>query len=76
MERILAVDFDKSDYVTAELDRETALAYLRRESIVLPPVVAKGIVIFCYEGLPLGPVKNIGSRANNRYPKNWRILMR
>lgn len=76
MERILAVDFDKSAYVTAELDRETALAYLRRESIVLPPVVAKGIVIVCYEGLPLGPVKNIGSRANNLYPKNWRILMR
>ena len=24
-------------------------------------------------GMPLGQMKNIGSRANNLYPKPWRI---
>ncbi|MBL1488702.1 hypothetical protein ELC62_30105, partial [Klebsiella pneumoniae] len=26
-----------------------------------------------YQGYPLGPAKNIGNRANNLYPKAWRI---
>ena len=76
MEDILSTSFNRKAYPLAELSKEQALAYLRRESIVLNPDVAKGIVIVTYKGLPLGPVKNIGTRANNLYPKNWRILMR
>lgn len=76
IERILSTDFDLTAFPTTELTLPQALAYLRREAIVLPPDVPKGVVIVCYEGLPLGPVKNIGTRANNLYPKNWRILMR
>jgi len=26
-----------------------------------------------YNGFALGPAKNIGNRANNLYPKPWRI---
>ena len=52
------------------------LAYLRRESVTVGPEVPKGIVVMAYKGLLLGPAKNIGSRVNNLYPKNWRILMR
>lgn len=75
IEEILSVDFDRSRFPEAPLTRDQALAYLRREAITLSPDTPKGIVIVNYEGLPLGPVKNIGSRANNLYPKNWRIRM-
>ncbi len=50
-----------------------AIAYLRGEALVLPPDTPKGIITVEFEGFPLGPVKNIGSRANNLYPKEWRI---
>lgn len=60
----------------AGLDREAALSYLRREAITLGAEFPKGIVCVGYQGLPLGFVKNIGSRANNLYPAEWRILIR
>ena len=50
-----------------------ALRYLRGEALVLPPDTPRGIVTVTYRGVPLGPVKNIGPRANNLYPKPWRI---
>lgn len=59
-----------------EVNKETALSFLRRESIKLPEDTPRGIVTITYKGLPLGQAKNIGSRANNLYPKNWRILKR
>ena len=67
---------EDEDYPHVEVDKTTALAYLRRESIKLPEDAPKGMVTITYKGLPLGPAKNIGSRANNLYPKNWRILKR
>ena len=57
----------------AELSYEQAIAYLRREAIVLPAETPRGIVVVTYHQLPLGLVKNIGTRANNLYPKEWRI---
>ena len=56
-----------------EADLATALAYLRRESIVLPPDQPRGYLIVAYRGFPLGWVKNLGNRANNLYPQEWRI---
>ena len=50
-----------------------AIAYLRGEAIVLPPGTPRGIVTVAFKGHPLGEVKNIGNRANNLYPKEWRI---
>ena len=32
-----------------------------------------GIVFVAFKGHPLGLAKNIGTRANNLYPKEWRI---
>ncbi len=75
IEEILSVHFDRSKYPEAYLSKEQAISYLRREAITLSPDVPKGIVIVTYKGLPLGATKNIGSRANNLYPKNWRIRM-
>ena len=56
-----------------DLPYEEALRYLRGEALVLPPDTPRGIVTVTYKGIPLGPVKNIGNRANNLYPKPWRI---
>lgn len=67
---------EKPAYPLVEVNKETALAYLRRECIVLPPEAPRGLVMISYMGLPLGPAKNIGSRANNLFPKNRRILKR
>ena len=58
---------------TIDLPYSDALKYLRGEALVLPPDTPQGIVTVTYKGAPLGPVKNIGSRANNLYPKPWRI---
>jgi len=56
-----------------ELDLDTALNYLRREAIVMPEGTPTGYVLCCYQGHPLGFVKNIGNRSNNLYPTEWRI---
>lgn len=55
-----------------ELELEQALAYLHREALLLQssPV---GYLLVTYRGVPLGFVKNIGNRANNLYPAEWRI---
>ena len=58
---------------TVDLSYSDALKYLRGEALVLPVDAPRGIVTVTYRGIPLGPVKNIGSRANNLYPKPWRI---
>jgi len=54
-----------------ELTSEEALAYLRREAIRID--APRGLVLVTFRGLPLGFVKNLGSRANNLYPAEWRI---
>ncbi|MDE5975297.1 MAG: hypothetical protein K2G69_01970, partial [Muribaculaceae bacterium] len=75
IDEILSVDFDRTRYPEVDVSRDMAISYLRREALVLPPSTPKGIVIITYRGLPLGPAKNIGSRANNLYPKNRRIRL-
>jgi 16S rRNA C967 or C1407 C5-methylase (RsmB/RsmF family) len=50
-----------------------AIAYLRHEALVLPEDTPRGLVTVCFQDHPLGLVKNIGSRANNLYPKEWKI---
>lgn len=59
--------------ITTDLSYPQAIAYLRGEALQLPPETPRGIVTVSFEGHPLGTVKNIGTRANNQYPKEWRI---
>jgi len=60
-----------------EVDKETALAYLRKEALQnVPPELPKGYLLITYKKYPLGFVKNIGTRANNLYPQEWRIRMK
>ena len=58
-------------FPTAALTYEQALAYLRHESIQIE--APKGYVLLTYKDLSLGFVKNLGNRANNLYPSEWRI---
>ena len=55
------------------LTYQQAIAYLRHEALILPEGTPRGLVSVCFQGHPLGLVKNIGSRANNLYPKEWKI---
>ena len=57
----------------AEVTYEQAIAYLRKEGLILDADVPRGYVLLTYQGIPLGFVKNIGNRANNLYPQEWRI---
>ena len=57
----------------AQVDKETALSYLRREAIVPTADLSRGYAILQYEGQNLGWIKNLGNRANNLYPNEWRI---
>ena len=57
----------------AEIGYEQAIAFLRKEGLVLDASVPRGYVLLTYQQIPLGFVKNIGNRANNLYPQEWRI---
>ena len=70
----LSLDFDRSSYPMVDVDRQTALKYLHRDSFALPDA-PKGYNIICFDGLPLGFVKNLGNRCNNLLPARRRILM-
>lgn len=56
-----------------ELPKEEALRYLAKETILLPESTPKGFVTVTYRGFPLGFLKNLGNRANNLYPSEYRI---
>jgi len=59
-----------------EVDKKTALDYLRREIFRNFPVeLPKGYILTKYKRQALGFVKNIGMRVNNLYPQEWRIRM-
>ena len=61
------------DMVKVEVNYQQAMAYLRHEAITLGADVPRGMVGICFEGHLLGLAKNIGNRANNLYPKEWKI---
>jgi 16S rRNA C967 or C1407 C5-methylase (RsmB/RsmF family)/NOL1/NOP2/fmu family ribosome biogenesis protein len=60
-------------FPAVQLTREEAIAYLRREAVMLPADTPEGYVLMTYCGVPLGFMKNIGTRANSLYPPEWRI---
>ena len=70
----LSIDFDRSIYPEAALDKQTALHYLHRDTIVLPDAPL-GYNVVTYKGIVLGFVKNLGRRCNNMHPAARRIIM-
>ena len=71
--KVISIDIPHDATSHVELSYSEALRYLRGEALVLPADTPRGIVNVTYRDITLGPVKNIGNRANNLYPKNWRI---
>ncbi len=61
-------------FPACEVDYPTAIAYLRHEAVALPQGMPKGYILLTYQEMPLGFAKNVGNRANNLYPNEWRIL--
>lgn len=60
-------------YPHVELSYAEAINFLRKEAVTLPEGTPRGFVVVTYLGYPLGMEKNIGNRANNLYPTEWRI---
>ncbi len=56
-----------------EVDYIMALSYLRKETVTLPADSPRGFVLLTFRSVSLGFVKNLGNRANNLYPVEWRI---
>ena len=60
-------------FPTCEVDYLAAMAFLRGEALSLPQA-PRGYVLLTYHSQPIGFVNNLGNRANNLYPKAWRVL--
>ena len=69
----LSTALRRDAFTQVEIDRKTATDYLRKEAVTLPADVERGFVLLTYMQMPLGFVKNLGNRANNLYPAEWRI---
>lgn len=70
----MSIILKEDAYPAVDVDRQTALAFLHRDAIVLSDA-PKGFVLIRYEGVPLGFVKNLGNRCNNLHPQGRRIRM-
>lgn len=75
-ELALSTELAEAAFPRVSLSRDEAIAYLRREATVLGGDVPRGHVIATYEGHALGFLNNLGTRANNLYPQEWRIRSR
>lgn len=71
----LALDgaLDREAFPQVELDRESALRFLRGEAV--PATDASGWALATHAGLGLGWLKGAGTRWNNHWPTPWRIRM-
>ncbi len=69
----MSVLLDRERFPSVEVGYETAISYLRRETVELPQGTGRGFVLLTYRGLPIGFVKNLGTRCNNLYPQEWKI---
>ena len=69
----LSTMLNKENFPQVELSYDDAIRYLRKEAVNLPADTPKGYVLVTYRQVPIGWEKNIGNRANNLYPQEWKI---
>lgn len=69
----LSTELEKEHFAKVELSYEDAIRFLRKEAVNLPDDTPRGYVLVTYKQMPLGWEKNIGNRANNLYPQEWKI---
>lgn len=70
----LSVIINRDSIAVIDVDLNTALQYLRKETIALQDY-KKGFALLQYKHIPLGWVNVIQNRVNNMYPSEWRIRM-
>jgi NOL1/NOP2/fmu family ribosome biogenesis protein len=70
----LSIALNKEAFPSVDVDRQTALAFLHRDAIVLSEA-PRGFILINFEGVTLGFVKNLGNRCNNLHPQGRRIRM-
>jgi len=71
----LAADINTDAFECLELDYQQAIQFLQCESFKVEDCPL-GKLLVTYKGLPLGWVKNIGSRLNNKLPTAYSIKKR
>jgi NOL1/NOP2/fmu family ribosome biogenesis protein len=71
-ELALSIHLNASAFHSVELSKEEALKFLAKEDFKVNDAY-KGIALMTFEGAPLGWMNLLGNRANNLYPKEWRI---
>lgn len=69
----LSLHLNKSAFRTYNVSWEEAISFLKKEALNLPEEIEKGYILLMYKDTPLGFVKQLGNRANNLYPQEWRI---
>ncbi|MEG1915745.1 MAG: rRNA cytosine-C5-methyltransferase [Muribaculaceae bacterium] len=67
----LSTELNAKAFCVNEVNYLTAIAYLRGEAITID--ADRGYCLITNESQHIGFVKNLGSRANNLYPREWRI---
>ncbi len=67
-------DVNRNRIPVAELTREDALRYLRREEPAATEAFAEGFNLVAYDGFVIGWAKRVGGRINNMYPKSQMIV--
>ena len=71
----LSIDLNRNFFYSMKLDENTALQYLRKETI--PSSSGnKGFALVTFENICIGWVNILDNRINNLYPSEWRIRMR
>ena len=73
-ELAISTILDRAAFPEIELTFEEALTYLKRDDIS-PLSVNKGWNLVTYRKMAMGWVKNLGTRYNSAFPKEWRIRM-
>jgi 16S rRNA C967 or C1407 C5-methylase (RsmB/RsmF family)/NOL1/NOP2/fmu family ribosome biogenesis protein len=73
-ELALSFNLRKDAFPKHDTNLHESMAFLKRDRFVLNNS-PKGWNILTYRGVNLGFVKNLGTRANNYFPVEWRIRM-
>lgn len=70
-----SIELDEDSFDRVDICRTEAQHYLKREAITLANDANGGYIVITYAFVPLGFMKNLGTRANNLYPHDWKIRM-
>ncbi len=72
----LSIEYNSCSLPDVILNEEEALNFLRKESLISPPDTPRGFVTVSFNGVHLGLMKNIGSRANNLWPSQLKLRIK